>query len=297
MTQAASPMTEATRKIDFAADDDQRHRQRDDAFLDRQLKQIDEVSDAQEIRGAEAVERDDRAQQREHHRFPALEPVERAHDRGALCSPETESASFATSFNSAPPHSALQALQDNGVARHRQQNEEPEHRVEPELADAEAEETLFERPDHHGAEHRARDRSGAAKDIDAADDDRGDHAELEAAAGFDGDVAETNEKHEAAEACERPADDEREEDDALHRQADELRRLGVGADRIEPPGKTQIGRAELEYDDDDEGEDEQGSDVEIADRRDVDQGRPVSHSGRLSVVTVLAPERSTSTPR
>ena len=98
---------------------------------------------------------------------------------GALCSPETESASLATSFKSARPQRA-QALQDDGVARHRQQNEEAEHRIEPELADAEAEETLLERADHHGAEHRARNRSGAAKDIDAADDHRGDHAELEA---------------------------------------------------------------------------------------------------------------------
>ena len=39
-------------KIDFAADDDQRHRQRDDALLDRQLEQIDEISDAQESTGS-----------------------------------------------------------------------------------------------------------------------------------------------------------------------------------------------------------------------------------------------------
>ena len=89
------------------------------------------------------------------------------------------------------------------------------------------------------------DRSRAAKDIDAADDDRGDHAELEAAPGLDRDVAETREKHEAAEARKGAADDEGEEDDALHRQSDELRRFGIGADRIEPSGEAQIARAEL----------------------------------------------------
>ena len=57
-------------------------------------------------------------------------------------------------FRAAPK--LAQALQDDGVARHRQQDQEPEHRVEPELADAEAKEALLERPDHHRAEHGAR---------------------------------------------------------------------------------------------------------------------------------------------
>ena len=106
------------------------------------------------------------------------------------------------------------------------------------------------------------DRSGAAKDVDAADDDRGDHAELQAASGLDRDVAEAREKHEAAEPREGAADDEGEENDALDRQSDQLRRLGIGADRVEASGETQIGRSELEHDDDDEREHEQGANVE-----------------------------------
>ena len=225
-----------------------------------------------------------------------LEPVERAHGRGALCLPD-QAASLATSFKSARP-TALAAAAGYGVARHRQQDEEAEHRVEPELADAQAKEALLERADQHRAEHRADDRSGAAEDIDAADDDRGDHAEFEPASGFDRDVAEASEHHEAAETRERAAYDESEEDEALHRQADKLGRFGIGADRIESPGKGQIGRAELKYDDDDKGEDEQRADVEIADRRDIHQRQidePLRAGCRSS--PVLAPERSTSTPR
>ena len=97
--------------------------------------------------------------------------------------------------------------------------------------------TLLERPDHHRAEHRARYGPRAAKDIHAADNDSCDHAKLEAAPSLDRNVAETREKHEAGEPDRAPQIYEGQEDDPLDRQSDELRRFGIGADRIEPSGE------------------------------------------------------------
>ena len=77
--------------------------------------------------------------------------------------------------------SCAQTLQDHRVARDGQQDQQPEQRVAPEFADAEPEQALLQRADHDRAEHRAGNPSGAAEDIDAADDDGGDDVELQAA--------------------------------------------------------------------------------------------------------------------
>src|SRR5579863_5301325 len=71
------------RKVDLAADDHERHGQRDNALLDRELEQIDEIAHAEEIARIETVQRDDRDQQREHRRFPASEHRGRAGHRSA----------------------------------------------------------------------------------------------------------------------------------------------------------------------------------------------------------------------
>ena len=91
--------------------------------------------------------------------------------------------------------------------------------------------------DHDRAEQRADHGARAAEDVDAADDHGGDHLQFQPRAGLDGDVAEAGEEHEAGKAGERAAKHEGDEDDALHRQADERRRVGVRADGIEPPAE------------------------------------------------------------
>src|SRR6202011_4802517 len=102
-----------------------------------------------------------------------------------------------------------------------------EQRVAPELVDAKPKETLFERSDQHGAQHRSGDPARSAENIDAADDDRGDDVEFEAASGLHRDIAETSDRHETGQTSKRPRHDESQENDTFHRQTDELRRLGI----------------------------------------------------------------------
>ena len=89
-----------------------------------------------------------------------------------------------------PRPELAQPAEDDGVARHREQDQEAEHRVAPELADLQAEQALLERADHDGAEHGAEHRSRPAEDVDAADHHRGDRLQLQPVAGLHGDVAE-----------------------------------------------------------------------------------------------------------
>ncbi len=129
---------------------------------------------------------------------------------------------------------------------------------------------MFQRADHHRTEHGSEDRSGAAEDVDAADDDRGDGLKFEPAAGLDRDVAEAGKRHEPGEAGEGAAEDERDEHDLFCRDTGKLGGIGVGADGIEAAAVVQVARHKLEEDHHREGERDGDADPETADGKQVE---------------------------
>src|SRR2546428_675718 len=158
-----------------------------------------------------------------------------------------------------------EALEDELVRRHRQENEDPEDGVLQERAAYwPAQEALLEQVDERRAEKRSHHRARAAEDIHAADHDGRDGLELEPLAGDDGDVPEAHQEKETGEAGEGPAEQEGHEDVALDREPGNAGGLWIGADREEPPAIGQVLQDELEHDDHQGGEHDERPHIEVA---------------------------------
>src|SRR5438128_12316317 len=143
-----------------------------------------------------------------------------------------------------------QASEDHLVRCHRQEDEKPEDRVLRERADrGPTDEALLEHVDERRAHEGTDDRAAAAEDIHTTDYDGRHNLELQALTGDDGDVPEAHEEEEAGQTGQGAAEDERDEDIALDREAGDSRRVGVRADREEPATVWQEGEDELEHDD------------------------------------------------
>src|SRR5437899_779661 len=156
-----------------------------------------------------------------------------------------------------------EALEDELVRCHRQENEDPEDGVLQERAHYwPAQEALLEQVDERRAEKRSHHRARAAEDIHAADHDGRDRLELEPLAGDDGDVPEAHQEKETGEAGESPAEQEGHEDVALDREASNAGGLWIGTDREEPPAIGQVLQDELEHDDQGLADSDDGDDLE-----------------------------------
>src|SRR5436309_9189477 len=162
-----------------------------------------------------------------------------------------------------------QAPEDHLVRRHRQEDEKPEDRVLRERAHRRpTDQALLEHVDERCAREGADDRAAPPEDIHTADDDGRHHLELETLTGDDGDVPEAHEEEEAGQAGQGAAQQKRDEDVALDREAGDARRVGVGADREEPATVRQIRKDKLEDDHDGQREQDERPHVELAERDD-----------------------------
>ena len=93
------------------------------------------------------------------------------------------------------------------------------------------------KPEEQRAERRAGERPRAAEDVDAADDDRRDDREGEAARGRPVDRPELDDPHDAGDTGEQAAQREGDEDDEPRRDAEDGGRFRVAADRVELPAE------------------------------------------------------------
>ena len=154
-------------------DDDRRQRQREQADLDAQPRDLEGVAAAQEVAAGHAEEqRTRRAITSEQHplvvREQALAPAARSGLR------TSGSARRSASGHAAP---AVRAAASETSAR---QDDRALDRLLPERVDADEGQRRPDRPQQRHADQRADERAAPARDRRAADDDRGDGLQLEA---------------------------------------------------------------------------------------------------------------------